>query len=169
MSELHDLRLARRRQPIPIPASATKIIGLMAGDDAIPGTMIDVRFRLKRLKKGVEVFLSVPGFSWNLSYTENRWPASFAEAREWVSAYAARYGQIFEEAVKDRAKVPTGNDRKLLKAGGCRESWLASDVPALFGEAAVRCHHAGAYCMQDGYCHLGDCDMEYDLPPTEDE
>lgn len=160
MAEMHDIRLARRRQPIPIPASATKIIGMLGGDSAVPGTMVNVKFRLRRIKAGVEVFLSVPGFSWNLSHMEGRWLASFAEARAWVAAYAARYGQTFDEVVRERQKAATGDDRKFLKAGGCREAWLASDVPELWAEAQVRCQHAGAFCGQDGYCHLGGCDME---------
>lgn len=163
------LTLARKRRPIPIPDSACRIIGMLAGEDAVPGTLFNVKFRLTRRRKGVEVFLSVPGFSWNLSHTEGHWPASFADARKWVAAYAARYGQVFEEVVTERQKRPTGEDRKLLKAGGCKEAWLSSDVPALFAEAAVRCQHAGAYCMQDGYCHIGGCDMEYEPSPQQQE
>ncbi|MGV8865201.1 MAG: hypothetical protein ACOH2T_29195 [Pseudomonas sp.] len=165
-ADLHDIRLARRRQPIPIPACATKIIGMLGGDSAVPGTMVNVKFRLRRIKASVEVFLCVPGFSWSLSHMENRWPSSFVEARAWVAAYGAGYGQTFDEVVKERQKAATGDDRKLLKAGGCREAWLSSDVPALWAGAQVRCQHAGAYCGQDGYCHFGTCDMEMN-PDTE--
>ena len=156
-AEIHDLRRARKRQPVPIPADACKIISYLGGD--VPATVTNVRFRLTTLRKGVEIMLSVPGFSWNLSHTENYWPASFKEARRWIAAYAARYGQTFEEVVRPRSPVGSRADRALLKAGGCKEEWLRSDVPALFGEAAVRCQHAGAYCMSDGFCRLGGCDM----------
>ncbi len=113
--------------------------------------------------------LSVPGFTWNLSYTENIWPQSFKEARAWYGAYAARYGQTFEEIVTPRPPSGSREDRALLKAGGCKEEWLRSDVPALFGEAAVRCQHAGGFCVSDGYCNMGGCDMIMDPPPTEEE
>lgn len=38
------------------------------------------------------------------------------------------------------------------------EKWLASDNPYLFAQAAMKCRHAGAFCMSDGFCHFdGDC------------
>lgn len=157
MADIHDLRLARKRTPIPIPDGATKIVNALGGD--IPSTLVNVKMRLRRLRKGTEIMLSAQGFSWNLSYFEGNWPSSFKEARKWAQAYAARYGQTFEEIVPERPPIGSKADRKLLKTGGCREEWLRSDVPALFAEAAVRCQHAGAFCMSDGYCHFGDCDM----------
>lgn len=163
-AELHDLRLARKRKPVPIPATATRIIGAMGG--SIGSTEYGITFRLRTLRRGVEMWMSIPGFSWSLSESEGVWPASFKEARKWLQAYAARFGQTFEETFPDRYPRPSGADRLLMKAGGCREAWLRSDVPALFGEAAVRCHHAGGYCMADGYCHFGDCDMEMDPQPA---
>lgn len=167
-AELHDLRLARKRQPIPIPASACRVISDLGGD--IPTTFVNVRIRLTTRRKGVEVFLSVPGFSWNLSHTENYWPRDFKEARKWAAAYAARYGQTFKEIVKPQTPRASRADAALLKAGGCKEAWLASDVPSLFGEAALRCGHAGGFCMADGYCHLGGCDMIMEpLPDSETE
>jgi hypothetical protein len=159
-ADLHDLRLARKRRPIPIPASACRIISDLGGDQ--PETVVNVRMRLRTVREGTEINLHVPGFSWNLSHSEKVWPKSFKEARKWAAAYAARYGQTFEEIVKERWPVGSREDRALLKAGGCKEAWLKSDAPALFAEAAVRCHHAGAFCMSDGYCHLGDCDMIMD-------
>lgn len=111
-------------------------------------------------------------FSWSVSHYEKVNPPSFAAARQWVAAYAARFGDVVAEAPPTRPpmKRPTGIDAKLLKAGGCREAWLASDVPALFAEAMVRCHHAGAYCATDGFCHFGDCNMEMvPRPPIEEE
>lgn len=165
-AELHDLRKARKRQPIPIPASACRIISDLGGD--VPSTVDRVRFRLTTLRKGVQIFLSVPGFGWNLSYTEDVWPKSFKDARKWVAAYAARYGQTFEEVERPRTPRPSRADAAVLKAGGCMEAWLRSDVPALFGEAAVRCQHAGGFCMSDGYCNMGGCDMVMEpVPPDE--
>lgn len=157
MADIHDLRLARKRTPLPLPKCATAIIGVMGFDH--PTTMVGVRMSLRRIRRGTEVMLHSGGFSWNLSHMEKVWPRSFKEARRWAQAYAARYGQTFEEIVQERLPVGSKADRALLKAGGCREEWLRSDVPALFAEAAVRCQHAGAFCMSDGYCHFGDCDM----------
>lgn len=34
-----------------------------------------------------------------------------------------------------------------------RESWLRSEDPERFAAAAVKCSHAGGFCMSDGYCH----------------
>lgn len=165
-ADLHDLRLARKRQPIPIPASATRIISCLGGD--VPTPFYDVKMSLRTCAKGTDIWLSIPGFSWSLSQSENVWPKSFKEARKWAAAYAARYGQTFEEVIKERAPVGSRADRALLKAGGCKEAWLRSDVPALFGEAAIRCQHAGAFCFGDGYCHLGGCDMTMDPLPSQD-
>lgn len=122
-------------------------------------------FRLKTRRRGVEMWLvtqDVNKFSWNLSAHENVWPANFTEARAYIARYAARYGQDILEAEPDRPRMKraTGDDARLLKAGGCREAWLDSDVPALWSEAMMRCGHAGGYCGQDGHCHYGNCDME---------
>lgn len=164
MADLHDLRLARKRSPIPIPESACRIIGDFGMEE--PNTHNNVSMSLRRLKRGVEIMLSVKvgrgAFSWNLSCMEDVYPQNFAAAREWAAAYAARYGQTLHEIIKPREPRPTGDDRKLFKSGGCREAWLRSDVPALWAEAALRCQHAGAFCMSDGYCHFGNCSMEMD-------
>lgn len=38
------------------------------------------------------------------------------------------------------------------------EAWLSSDVPERFAEAAIKCQHAGGFCMDDGFCHFdGQC------------
>ena len=34
-----------------------------------------------------------------------------------------------------------------------KESWLKSTNDEKFAAAAMKCQHAGAYCMQDGFCH----------------
>jgi hypothetical protein len=34
------------------------------------------------------------------------------------------------------------------------EAWLKSDDPEKFAEAAVKCEHTGAFCMEDGFCHF---------------
>lgn len=171
-AELHELRRARKRRPLPIPASACEIISAFALRE--PNTLMGVQFSLRRRKEGTEVTLSASvgqfrAFNWNLSHMLDHYPPSFAAARKWVAAYAAGYGQVVEEAPpsRPRMKRPVGNDRKLLKAGGCRESWLASDVPELWAEAVVRCQHAGGYCGQDGFCHFGDCAMEMNVSCTQ--
>jgi hypothetical protein len=35
-----------------------------------------------------------------------------------------------------------------------RESWLRSDDSDKFAEAAVKCQHAGGFCLDDGFCHF---------------
>ena len=164
-AEIHELRRLRAGKPFPIPASACRVIGslgLRAAD------LYRVSFKLKRCKRGVEIWFSAPTgpntlFQWNASQLNDVWPLSFTEARRWVHAYAAGLGQIVEEVKPPpRLKMPTGEDRKLFKAGGCKEAWLRSDVPHLWAEAVIRCQHAGSFCGQDGFCHLEVCDMEMD-------
>lgn len=163
--ELHELRRARKKIPFRLPDSAVSVLG------DIPEPNGSVTFRLRRVKEGAEIWLSTPMnhgvFSWSVSHVEKVWPADFDAAREWVAAYAARHGQILEEEIKPRMKRPIGDDRKLWKAGGCREAWLASDIPDLYAAAAVRCQHMGGFCMYDGYCHFGNCDMEMTPEPTD--
>lgn len=36
-----------------------------------------------------------------------------------------------------------------------REVWLKSQDHEKAARAAVKCQHAGALCMQDGFCHYG--------------
>ena len=33
------------------------------------------------------------------------------------------------------------------------EAWLKSDDPEKFAAAAMKCEHAGGFCMEDGFCH----------------
>jgi len=35
-----------------------------------------------------------------------------------------------------------------------REAWLSSDDPEKFAAAAIKCQHAGGFCMADGFCHF---------------
>ena len=35
-----------------------------------------------------------------------------------------------------------------------RETWLKSEDPEKFAAAAIKCEHAGGYCMSDGFCHF---------------
>lgn len=161
--EIHELRRVRKRRPLPIPGSACRILGDSIYDGFSAGKYT---FALRtRRGLGVEIMMHVPenphlGFSWNLSTMLEKWPANFREAREWVHAYAAGFGQEVEERVRRPWPRMKGEDRKLFKSGGCNEAWLASEVPELFAEAAVRCRHAGGYCMSDGFCHYGTCDMK---------
>ncbi len=38
------------------------------------------------------------------------------------------------------------------------EAWLKSPDHEKFAAAAVKCQHAGAFCIQDGFCHNdGEC------------
>jgi hypothetical protein len=161
-----------KRKPIPIPESACRVISLMGGD------MPDSRYNnpmysLRRKNGATEIFLSLPGFQWNLSLVENHYPKTFKEARKWMVLFGNRYGQTITEAPKENPIIrPKGEDRKILKSGGCLERWLKSDVPALWAEASVRCEHAGGYCGQDGFCHYGTCDMqmeEHPLPTQQEE
>jgi hypothetical protein len=162
-AEIHELRRARKRTPIPIPDGACRVIGALGMDG--PASNYGVTFQLRTRRQGTEIWFYAPRtahghFSWNVSALNNIWPKSFAAAREWVAAYAAGFGQTVEEIRKEQMKRPSGEDRKALKAGGCREAWLTSEIPTLWAEAMVRCQHPGAYCGEDGYCHYGDCDME---------
>ena len=96
-AELHILRKLRRTTSMPIPESAAKVIEIL-GSCVFPSTLHGVTFKLRHRKRGTEIFLHAPnGFSWNLSYYENIWPVSFAEARKFVHAYAAGHGQTVEE------------------------------------------------------------------------
>lgn len=159
MSEVHDLRLARKRLSLPIPESAKALVVFGIG---LPATAWGVTFRLRRVKEGTEIFLLAGGFSWNLSVLENVWPDNFAVARRWIAAYGSRYGQVIGEAppCRPRSPRPSGKDRAILKSGGCCEAWLSSDCPPLWAEAMIRCRHAAGFCGKDGYCHSGACDME---------
>lgn len=161
------IRLQRRRQPIPLPASACRVISDLGLP--LPDRAWAVRYSLKRKRRGTVVWLSIPGFVWNLSHCEDHYPASFSDARTWVAQYLSRYGQeaIEAEPTRPRAKRPSGTDRKVLETGGCLESWLMSDTPRLFGEAMVRCKHAGGYCGQDGFCHYENCDMTMNVRDTD--
>ena len=170
MADVLDLRRARKRVPLPIPADATRIIGDLGGkiQRHAPAT-----FSLRRrfVRGGVEVRLHIPGFTWSLSGMVDHYPASFDDARQWVAAYGARHGQIITEEPSSRPREvrPAGEDAKLLRAGGCREAWLRSDTPKLWAEATARCKHPGQFCGTDGFCHYGNCDMEMDpLPPEQD-
>lgn len=107
--------------------------------------------------------------TWSASAQEHILPPDFKSAREWVKAYGVKHNQTITERIKEREKQPKGIDRILFKSGTCHERWLESDVPKLFAEAAIRCQHAGAYCMQDGFCHYGDCDMVMNERPKLDE
>jgi hypothetical protein len=162
-AEIHELRRLRKRVALPIPDSACSIIGALGL--FAPDTIGRVAFSLRRRKGGTEIWMHAPqsgglAFSWNLSVMLDIHPPSFREARSFVLAYGARHGQLLEERRKERIKRATGQDRIILKNGGCREEWLKSDVPTLWAEAMMRCGHAGGFCGQDGYCHLGNCDME---------
>lgn len=154
-----DVLLMRRpRRPFPIPVDACRILNL-TGSDFVHQP---VSYALRRRRDGVHIMFSVVigprmAFSWTVGADKGL--RSFDEARAWVRAYAARYGNAVEEIVKERTPRPKGADAKLLKAGGCAEAWLSHDNPVLWAEAMVRCRHPAGYCGQDGYCHYGDCDM----------
>lgn len=163
-------QVARLRQPfrpLPIPESACRIIGVLRGGRE-PVAVGAVTFSLRRRKCGTEVLFCMPtdggALTWSASLLLDKWPASFAEARQWVSAYLAQHGQEAVETFRHKKRAPRakGADAKLLRAGGCSERWLSSDVPALWAEAMLRCQHAAGHCGSDGYCHYGDCDMLMD-------
>lgn len=162
------LAFRAKRRPVPIPDAACRLFGDFGM--GAPETRRDVTYALRRTRRGVDMRLAVrgsgTGFIWSLSVQLDAWPATFADARAWLGDYAARHGQVFREAdpIRPRPKRATGADAKLLKAGGCREAWLRSDVPALAGEAMFRCRSAAQECGSKGFCAFGSCDMEMDPP-----
>ena len=153
--------LRGHRAALPIPADACRILRLT--DE----TMLNsVSYCLRRCKNGTEIMLTVridrrKALSWNVSAMTGHWPRSFTEARQWIEAYAGRYGhEVIETLPPNRKKRAPKEDRAVLNSGGCREAWLSADYPDLYAEACLRCRHPGGFCSQDGYCHYGDCDME---------
>ena len=162
--------LRGRRQLLLIPQNACRIISALGGSLPNVGRY---RFSLRTTKQGVLVMFHVTtdeatAFSYNVSHMVGHYPPNFKEARKWVAGYLARYGQSAMEIVNEKRQMPRmrGDDAKLFKAGGCKEVWLRSDVPTLFAQAAVRCQHAGGFCIQDGYCHYGDCEMDMEPRPA---
>jgi hypothetical protein len=150
---------------LPIPADACHVFG---GPQQPLGAPVEYRLRRVRVPGGCAVWLHLGNFSWNLSRTLGHYPATFAGARAWVTDYAAAYGQTVVEAppLHPRWPQPDGEDRKLLRAGGCREGWLSSAVPALWAEAMTRCQCPAADCGKAGLCRYGHCDMIMDAMPA---
>lgn len=153
-----------KRKPLPMPSIVTKVYG--SGLASPPCEFDEVTFSLKRSKRGAVIYLHQSSQTWNLNYAIDKWPATFDEARKLVATVAATHGwPDFKEVTKKRDPLPRGADRRNLADGKCSEAWLRSDIPKLFAEAALRCQHAGGYCIQDGFCHYGDCDMEMEQNP----
>jgi len=46
----------------------------------------------------------VDGKNWNASALHDHWPPSFVEARKWVAAFAARYGQAIIEKKREKRR-----------------------------------------------------------------
>ena len=148
---------------MPIPAVVTRIVGPMPP----VSEFAPVRFSLRKTGKPRKtvIYLHKGPHSWSLSAAINQYPKTFTEARILVRQVAASHGyEPFQEIIKPRMPRAHGEDRRILREGGCREAWLRSDIPELWAEAVVRCEHAGAFCGQDGYCHLGGCRMEMTEP-----
>ncbi len=153
----------RMVQPLPIPARAC----IIRGDHGVRGVVFSLAHRGRA---GVEIWICVAetrdvARQWCVSRTENIDLPSFAAARVWVHAWAARYGRRIREDVPARRcpKIGPRACRALLAAGGCRESWLTSDAPRLAAEGAVRCQSPAADCHHYGRCQYGTCDMEMDV------
>lgn len=139
------------------------VLSCLGADE--PVTMVGVRFNMRRRRNQVELWFHAQStremsFSWNVTKQAGATLKTFAEARLWASAYAARYGQTVTEIKEERIRRAVGADRKMFKAGRCLEAWLSSDVPELAAEAMMRCKHAAGFCWQDGFCHRGTCDMD---------
>ena len=171
MTTVIDLQRTRRRKnnfTVPIPDSACRILGITGEHDG------NIHFRLSRCRDGVTVYFVMRtgrfiGFSWDASPYLGGTPKTFDEARKMVTAYLGRYGAVGVEVKKERVKRAVGEDRKLLKSGGCKESWLGSDVPELAGEAMSRCRSARMECGSREYCEYGTCDMIMDVVLQNDE
>jgi len=148
-----------KRKPLPRPAMMTRMYGALGL--SAPSEFTPVRYRLERRRRYALIYLHQGNQMWSLNDAIGRNPKTYAEARKLVQQIAATHGYPpLEEITKDRKKVAPLEDRRLLKAGVCKESWLSSDYPELWAEAMMRCQHPGGHCGQDGYCHMGDCDME---------
>lgn len=83
----------RRRRRFPIPESASSALGVL-GFTVPDGS---VTFRLRRVRKGTEIFFKCGQFRWNVSEMLGIWPSSFKSARTWVDSYACGHGQTVTE------------------------------------------------------------------------
>lgn len=157
-----------KQRPIPVPFDACRIFSVFGVN--VGSAEHGVTYSLRHRRKGTQIMLHNGRLSWNLSHMLGRYPASYREARAFLATYAAQHGQTFAEEPPrhPRAARATGDDAKLLKAGGCREEWLTSTIPSLFAEAAVRCQSPAHTCQIDGTCRYGTCNMEM-MPEEPDE
>jgi hypothetical protein len=95
--------LQRPRKPLPKPAAmveACEIFGI-----PMPAPWESVGFTLSRSGHGTIIGLCQGGHWWNLSALEGEfYPPSFKAARQWIAAYAARYGTDLREMRYNRAR-----------------------------------------------------------------
>jgi hypothetical protein len=158
MADVYKLKHKRKR--IAIPSAASYLFGDMGHFTVFT---IMIRRKTKRRERHTEVWLWTDGnFGLNLSAVKGIFPDSEEGARKWLKTFAEGHGLHLTERLKVKKHIPRGNREQYrdLKAGVVKEEWLASDVPALWAEAMVRCQHPGGHCGQDGFCHYGDCNMQ---------
>ncbi len=156
---------AKKRKPLPRPAIVTKIYDLGLVDTGPADQMSEIRFSLSKRNGRTNVTIHKGTGelreAWSLSLATGVYPKTYPEAREYVARVALSHGyDPFPEIKKKQPPRGANADYKLLKEGGCKEEWLNSDVPAMWGEAAFRCQHPGRHCTEDGFCHYRDCDMQ---------
>lgn len=163
MADIHTL--PRKGRPEPLPIQWTKIWGLDGKLLPTPTRVVSFYLELGG-RRGVKIY--VHGDTGNVALLSAR-PADFAAARAYMKVWARRYGQTMVEkrAERPREKLGSRVDRALMNAGCCKESWLSSDAPVLWGHAVSRCQSPRAECGNNGRCEYGDCDMVMDVscPP----
>lgn len=173
MSDVFDIKdraWKRRSKRVSLPPLMAKAIS----DFGIPDPGDFAFFKLKTVREGCEVWLLSSDdkrqcHMINYSIMTKTYPKNFADARQWMKAIGSGLGYDLQEIKRPQYPRAKGEDRKIYKAGGCKESWLDSDVPELWAEACCRCKHLGAYCGQDGFCHLGGCNMIMDVEHDQDD
>lgn len=162
MADIHTLPRKGRTEPLPFQWTT-----IYYRDSKIPTPIRCVAYRLRRARGGVAI--TVIGDTGIGHTLKDRLP-NFEAARAFMKVWARRYGQTMVEhrAERPRHKLGSREDRAFMRAGGCKESWLSSDAPVLWGHAVSRCQSPRAECGAKGRCEYGDCNMIMDVPDPPD-
>ncbi len=96
---VHQLA-SKRHLPLPLPdifLTVAETFGL-----PVPPLGDELCYTLTRLKKGTQIGLHQGPLWWNLSYQTSIYPPGFSAARQWITAYAARYGYTARQVPRRR-------------------------------------------------------------------